>query len=62
MKKINIWYDKEGDYLEITLKKCKETYFNENKKDFAEIKDTKTQETVDYPSSKHKTLNIPIPN
>lgn len=40
-KKISIWYDEEGDYLEINLKKSKNTNFNEIKKDFAEIIDKK---------------------
>ena len=35
-KKTIIWYDEEGNYLEILSKKCKDTYFNEIKKDFAE--------------------------
>ena len=47
-QKISLWYDKEADYLEINLKKSKETYFDEKKKDFAEIKDTKTHEVVGY--------------
>ena len=64
--KISIWYDQEGDYLEITLKKSKETYFDERKKDFAEIKDTKTQKIVGYAicnflKKKNKELTISLP-
>ena len=39
-----IHYDEEGDYLEITLKKSKDTYFNELKKDCAQIIDQKSGE------------------
>ena len=46
--KISISYDKDGDYLEVNLKKCKETYFDEKEKNFAEIKDTKTHQIVGY--------------
>ncbi len=46
--KIHIWYDEEGDYLEINLKKCKDTYFNETRKDFSEIIDKKTENIVGY--------------
>lgn len=65
--KMKLWYDKEGDYLEITLKKCKDTYFDETKKDFAEIKDIKTHQIVGYAifnflKRKNKELSLSIPN
>ena len=47
-KKMIIYYDEEGDYLEITLKKSKDTYFNELKKDCAQIIDQKSGEIVGY--------------
>jgi len=48
MSKIYIWYDKESNYLEINLKKSKNTYFDEIKKDFARILETKTNKIVGY--------------
>ena len=46
--KIKVYYDKKGDYLEINLKKCKNTYFDEVKKDFSKIIETKTGNIVGY--------------
>ena len=67
-KKIKIWYDEEGDYLEINLKKSQDTYFNEIKEDFFEILDEKTGEIIGYAIinfTKRKDrcidLDIPIP-
>jgi len=64
--KISLWYDKDGDYLEITLRKSKDTYFNEIKKDFAEIIDMQTKEIIGYAvfnfmKQKRKQINLEIP-
>lgn len=65
-QKISIWYDEEGDYLEINLKKSKDTYFNEVKKDYAEIIDKKTNKIIGYAvfnftKRKEKILEFDIP-
>ena len=65
-QKISIWYDEEGDYLEINLKKSKNTHFNEIKKDFAEIIDQKTKKVIGYAvfnftKRKDKLLEFSIP-
>ena len=62
---LKLWYDKEGDYLELTLQKSSDTYFNEIKKDFAQIIDTKTKKIVGYAvfnfmKRKNKTLEFPL--
>lgn len=65
-KKISIWFDEEGDFLEINLKKSKDTYFNQKKKDFCEIIDKKTGEIVGYvifnfTKRKEKFIDMSIP-
>ena len=65
-KNFSIWYDEEGDYLEVTFKKSKDTYFNELKKDYAEIIDLKTKERVGYAifnftKGENKFLDLEIP-
>lgn len=65
-KKMSIWYDEEGDYLEITLKRSPDTYFKEVKKGFFEIIDLKTHELVgyaifDFTSRKEKSIDIQLP-
>ena len=64
--KLSIWYDKEGDYLEVNMKKCKETYFHEIKKDYAEIIEIKTQKIVGYAffnfmKRKNKAVQLTLP-
>lgn len=66
MKKIHIWYDEEGDHLEINIKKSKDTYFNELKKDYFEIIDKKTNKIVGYAifnftKRKEKLIDFNIP-
>ena len=46
--KISLWYDEDGDYLEVLLKKSKETYFNEVRKDYSEIIDKKTNRVIGF--------------
>ncbi len=65
-QKIKILYDEEGDYLEINLRKTKDTYFDEIKKDFARILETKTNKIVGYAvfnftKQKNKPIEIEIP-
>lgn len=47
-QKMLIWYDKGGDYLEITFKRCKDTYFNEIEKNIEEIRDKKNNALVGF--------------
>jgi len=67
-KKIKIWYDEEGDYLEINLKKCKDSYFKEVKKNYMKIINKETGEIAGYAIfnfTKRKErfidLELPIP-
>ena len=64
--KIFLWYDEEGDYLELILKKSKDTYFNEIKKDCAEIIDKDSGRIVGYAvfnfsKRKNKFVDLQIP-
>jgi len=52
--------------MEITLRKCKNTYFNEIKKDCAEIINKKTEKVVGYvifnfTKRKEKFIDLEIP-
>lgn len=65
-QKISIWYNEEGDYLEINLKKSKNTHFNEIKKDFVEIIDEETSKIIGYAvfnftKKKDKGIEFTIP-
>ena len=65
-QKMSIWYNEEGDYLEINLKKSKDTYFNEVQKDYAEIIDKKTNKIIGYAvfnftKKRNKPLELEIP-
>ena len=64
--KISIWYNEEGDYLEINLKKCKDSYFNEVKKNYMEIIDKETGKIAGYAlfnftKRKNRFIDIDIP-
>ncbi len=64
-RKVMVWYDEEGDYMEIMLKKSKETYFDEVKKDVAKIIDKKTGGVIGYAifnftKRKEKFINIEL--
>ena len=64
--KISIWHDDEGDYLEVNIKKSKDTYFNEVKKDLSEIIDKKTKKVVgctvfNFTKTKHKPIDLELP-
>ena len=64
-QKLSLWYDKEGDYLEVTLKRSTDTYFQEVKKDYALIIDTKTKTVVGYAvfnfiKHQHTALELPF--
>ena len=65
---MSLWYDEEGDYLEITLEKSPDTYFHEVKKGFFEIIDRKSKKIVGYAffnftkrKEKFIDLELPIP-
>lgn len=47
-KKLSIWYDKEGDFLEIIYKPCSDAIFREFKKDHMQIIDRKTGNIIGY--------------
>ncbi len=64
--KIKIWYNEEADYLEILLKKCKDTYFDETEKDYAEIRETTTNNLIgfaifNFTKRKNKFIDLTIP-
>ena len=68
IRNISVWYDKEGDYLELTLKKSKDTYFDEIRKDIAKIIDKRSNKVVGYAvfnftkkKQQEKELIFPIP-
>ena len=63
--KLTLWYDEEADYLELTFKKSKDSYFNELQKDCFEIKETTTDEIIgfaifNFTHRKEKFLDIPF--
>lgn len=47
-KEISVWFDKEGDYLEITFDKPRKGYFKEIKNDVLQRIDSKTGETLGF--------------
>jgi len=47
-KEISVWFDKEGDYLEVTFGKPKKGYFKEIKDDVLQRIDSKTRETIGF--------------
>ena len=64
--KLSVWYDKEGDYLEITLRKSKDSYFNEVKKDCANIIDKKSGKIIgcaifNFAKRNGKFIEVDIP-
>jgi len=47
-KEITVWFDKEGDYLEITFGEPRKGYFKEIKDDVLQRIDSKTGETLGF--------------
>ena len=47
-KEITVWFDKEGDYLEITFGKPKRGYFKEIRDDVLQRIDSGTSETLGF--------------
>ena len=47
-KEISVWFDKEGDYLEVTFGKPRRGYFKEIKDDVLQRIDSKTGKTLGF--------------
>ncbi|MBI1972457.1 hypothetical protein HYS50_00445 [Candidatus Woesearchaeota archaeon] len=67
-QKFIIWYDEEGDYLEVLFRKCADTYFEEIQDHISRIIDSKTHELVGYAlfnfskrKEKYLDLELPLP-
>lgn len=45
-KEISVWFDKEGDYLEVTFGKPKKGYFKEVDEDLLQRVDSETGEII----------------
>ena len=63
---MSLWYDEEGDYLEIYFGKIKEGHFREIKDKFFERIDKKTGKVVGYTifnfsKRKEKFIDIELP-
>ena len=47
-KEISVWFDREGDYLEITFGKPKRGYFKEVEEDLLQRVDSETGEVLGF--------------
>ena len=47
-KEITVWFDKEGDYLEVTFGQPRRGYFKEIRDDVLQRIDSKTGETLGF--------------
>ena len=71
-KEISVWFDKEGDYLEITFGKPRKGYFKEIKDDVLQRIDSNTGKALGFAFinfSKHfgkmekpEEIKLPIPS